>query len=232
MGDLRHVETWVFDLDNTLYPADCGLFRQIDRKMTEFISRLLSLPPDEARRIQKQYYREYGTTLSGLMRRHSVDPHEFMDYVHDIDASEVDANPDLGAEIERLPGKRYIMTNGSVAHAENVLTQLGLTQHFNDIFDIAAAEFLPKPHRATYEAFIGRFGFEARAAAMFEDLPQNLQAPHALGMTTILLRGSVEWGPEDRSHDEHDHVHHTIDDLTGFLRIAQIREREPEQRRR
>ncbi|MEM9170114.1 MAG: pyrimidine 5'-nucleotidase [Pseudomonadota bacterium] len=223
-----HVRYWVFDLDNTLYPADCHLFHQIDARMTAFIERALKLGPVDARRVQKDYYARYGTTMSGLMREHGVDPHDFMAFVHDIDLSVVDENPALAAVIADLPGEKYVFTNGSERHADNVTAKLGLSGLFAGVFDIASAAFTPKPHRATYERFLSRHAVAPGEAAMFEDIAVNLAEPHALGMTTVLVASSAAWLDDEPSakrpakpDDRHGHVHHVTDDLTGFLeRVA------------
>ncbi|GAB4530428.1 MAG: pyrimidine 5'-nucleotidase [Parvularculaceae bacterium] len=224
MADFTHIETWIFDLDNTLYPSDCRLFDQIDARMTDFVMAHLQIPYDEARRRQKDYYVQYGTTLNGLMRLHGVTPEAFLDHVHDIDLAPVKPNPKLAERLAALPGKRYVFTNGSVRHAENVMARLGVAEAFDDIFDIAAAGFLPKPHRAAYERFMDRHGFEAPRAAMFEDLPQNLEPPHALGMTTVLVQSAAEWLADEpaekrpaRRGETHAHVHYAVECLTTFL---------------
>ena len=223
--DLTHVESWVFDLDNTLYPAECRLFSQIDARMTDFIRRTTGAPQDEARRLQKDYYVRYGTTLSGLMAEHKIAPDEFLDYVHDIDFSVVPEDRAMRAAIEALPGRRYIFTNGSVAHAERVLSRIGVSGLFDDIFDIRAADWTPKPHRATYERFIAATRVRPGEAAMFEDLAHNLEAAHALGMTTVLVASGADWFADEpeakrpaRPGDEKPaHVHHVTGNLAGFL---------------
>ncbi|GGD17240.1 pyrimidine 5'-nucleotidase [Aquisalinus flavus] len=224
MTDFTHIDTWVFDLDNTLYPAHCHLFSQIDRRMSEFIQARLSLDEASARKIQKHYYSVYGTTLSGLMKEHDMPPRDFLDYVHDIDVSVVPRNEGLRTAISALPGKRYIFTNGSVRHAENVAGKIGVLDLFDDIFDIEAADYLPKPHEDTYTAFNRRFGITPSRAAMFEDLPQNLVAAHALGKTTVLVQSDADWMADEpadkrpsRPGETFDHVHHVTADLTSFL---------------
>ncbi len=187
MADLKHVESWVFDLDNTLYPAECHLFSQIDARMTEFIRMTVGADHDDARRMQKDYYVRYGTTLAGLMAEHQTSPDDFLDYVHDIDHSVVPENTALRQALAALPGRRYIFTNGSTAHAEKVLGRIGLQGLFDDVFDIRAADWTPKPHRKTYEKFLAATAIRPRQSAMFEDLAQNLEAAHALGMTTVLV---------------------------------------------
>ncbi|MFC2951341.1 pyrimidine 5'-nucleotidase [Marinicaulis aureus] len=227
--DLTHVESWVFDLDNTLYSADCQLFAQIDARMTEFICGRFEMERGEARRLQKAYYVEYGTTMSGLMTRHDVCPDEFLEFVHDIDVSVVHENPDLGAALAALPGRKFIFTNGSVKHAENVAGALGVLHHFDEIFDIKAAGYAPKPRREPYEKFLASHGIAPQGAVMFEDIVQNLEAPHALGMTTVLVHSDAAWLDDEphekrpaRRGDNAAHVHYVTDDITAFLKAATI----------
>jgi putative hydrolase of the HAD superfamily len=216
-----HVETWAFDLDNTLYPADCNLFAQIDRRMGEFIMQSLDLPLEEAQALREAYYYEHGTTLAGLVRLHGVSPDAFLDYVHDIDLSAVLPSPQLAAALSALPGRKFIFTNGSRKHAEAVAKRLGVAGLFEDICDIHALEYIhPKPTREAYERFVSAHGVVARQAAMFDDLPHNLETAHQLGMTTVLVHGITE-------HPEHQaiagwsalpaHIHHRTDALAPFL---------------
>jgi putative hydrolase of the HAD superfamily len=181
MRGFDSVETWIFDLDNTLYPASCRLFDQIDVRMGEFISRLMNVDAVEAKRVQKELFYRHGTTLRGLMSEHEVDPDAFLDYVHDIDHSPVPADPALAEALERLPGRKLIFTNGTVAHAERVLARLGVPDHFHGIFDIVHSDFIPKPVRAPYEKFVEAHGVNPARAAMFEDIARNLEVPHAPG---------------------------------------------------
>ena len=217
----RRVATWIFDLDNTLYPAECNLFAQVDQRMGAFISELLGVDRAEAKRIQKDYYFRYGTTLAGLMREHQLPPERFLDYVHDIDLAPVCEAPLLGAALERLPGRKYIFTNGSRRHAERVAGKLGVLHHFDGLFDIAACNYVPKPSAEAYNAFLRAHEVEAKAAAMFEDLPHNLESPHALGMATVLVRSTHVEHPTQKAMAEWrvlpPHIHHMTDDLTGFL---------------
>ena len=215
------VEAWVFDLDNTLYPASSDLFSQIDARISDYIARHLGLAADEARLKQKAFYRDYGTTLRGLMIEHEIEPDAFLEYVHDIDYSPVLPNPDLGKAIAQLPGKKYIFTNGDRPHAERTAARLGISEHFDDIFDIVAAGLLPKPNLETYNRFLDKTGVSPARAAMFEDLARNLQVPHKLGMRSVLLvpEGTRavfrdEWEMEGQNAP---HVDFVTDDLTGFL---------------
>ncbi|MDX2205544.1 MAG: pyrimidine 5'-nucleotidase [Hyphomicrobiaceae bacterium] len=213
---------WIFDLDNTLYPAECNLFAQVDQRMGEFIQRYLGVPLEYARHLQKSYYRQFGTTLSGMMLVHRMDPKAFLDYVHDIDLSPVAEHPELREAIAALPGRKLIFTNGSVRHAENVAGKLGILDLFEGIFDIAAADYVPKPTASAYDAFLKAHAVEARTAAMFEDMPHNLEAPHALGMTTVLVHSAATYDhPVQHAirawQTPPEHVHHMTDDLCGFL---------------
>ena len=215
-------QVWIFDLDNTLYPAECNLFAQVDQRMGEFIARYLGVPFVHARHLQKTYYRQFGTTLAGLMQVHRVDPRAFLDYVHDIDLSVVREHPELAHAIIRLPGRKLIFTNGSRVHAERVAAKLGVLACFEGIFDIADADYVPKPTASCYDHFCRAHGIEPTASAMFEDIPRNLEAPHALGMTTVLVRS--EANPDHPTQqairawvEPPAHVHHMTYDLAGFL---------------
>ena len=216
-----HVDTWVFDLDNTLYPHHVNLWQQVDARIGEFVSNWLKVDADEARRIQKDYYRRYGTTMRGMMTEHGVHADDFLAYVHKIDHSPLEPNPDMGAAIEKLPGRKLILTNGSVDHVDAVLSLLGIAGHFHGVFDIIAAELTPKPARETYDKFLELHAVDPTRAAMFEDLARNLVVPHDLGMTTVLVvpDGTKEVVREDWELSGRDdpHVDHVTDDLTGFL---------------
>ncbi|MCP8940984.1 pyrimidine 5'-nucleotidase [Alsobacter sp. SYSU M60028] len=215
-----HVETWIFDLDNTLYPSHCRLWPQVDERITLFIGELFGLDGMSARALQKYYYTRYGTTLKGLMDEHAISPDEFLEFAHEIDLSLLDPDPDLGRAIEELPGRKLILTNGSRRHAENVAGKLGIRDHFEEIFDIAAADFVPKPEARTYERFLELHGVDPARAAMFEDLAKNLVVPHALGMRTVLVLPRTP-DPFREAHEqeavEAPFVDHSTTDLTSFL---------------
>lgn len=218
----NHVETWVFDLDNTLYSGACNLFPQIDRRMGEFIAEKLGIPIEEARRLREVYYYEHGTTLSGLVRIHGISPHAFLDYVHDIDLSTVAAAPELAAALDVLPGRKFILTNASRKHAEAVTQRLGLERSFEGIFDIHALEYIhPKPAREAFDRFFKAHGVVPSRAAMFDDLPANLETAHAVGMTTVLVDCSLTEHPQHRAvngwTDLPAHVHYRTGALASFL---------------
>ena len=177
----------MFDLDNTLYPHHLNLWQQVDERIRAYVSDFLKVSADEALRVQKDYYRRYGTTMRGMMTEHGMKPDDYLEFVHRIDHSPLEANPALGAALETLPGRKLILTNGTRKHADAVMQKLEIRQHFEDVFDIAAANLDPKPLPQVYQRFLGRHGVDAAKAAMFEDLARNLETPHTLGMTTVLV---------------------------------------------
>ena len=219
-----HVETWVFDLDNTLYPHHLNLWQQVDERIRDYIARYLKVTAEEAFRLQKDYYKRYGTSMRGLMTEHGMEPDDFLDFVHQIDHSPLTPNAALGAAIEVLPGRKLILTNGTRRHADAVLARLELDRHFDDVFDIVAAKLEPKPSPQTYDRFLKAHNVDAARTAMFEDLARNLVVPHALGMTTVLVVPEhtrevfrEDWELEGR---EAPHVDHVTDDLVGFLEVV------------
>lgn len=222
----RDVDAWIFDLDNTLYPAHLSLWEQIDARIKGYVSKLLNVSAEEAFTLQKDYYRRYGTSMRGLMIEHGMKPDDFLSYVHDIDHSPLQANPELGAAIAALPGRKFVFTSGTHSHVQAVTRRLGIENHFDGVFDIVDAGLLPKPHRVTYEKFLADHGVEAKRAAMFEDLARNLDVPKQLGMRTCLVvpektREVFREAWEFEGRDD-DHVDYVTDDLTGFLIMLRL----------
>ncbi|WP_417449862.1 pyrimidine 5'-nucleotidase [Kordiimonas sp.] len=207
-------DTWVFDLDNTLYPEKCNLFAQVDKKIGEYVQSLLALPPDEARKVQKGYLLEHGTTLKGLMANHDVNPSHYLDHVHDIDFSPIPRDEHLRTLLSELKGRKIIFTNADLTYAEKVLDRLGVADQFEDIFDIHAANLEPKPKREVYDRFVHRYGIDPNRSVMFEDMVRNLKPAHALGMATVWVNTGSEWG--EAGHDD-SFVHAETDTLTNWL---------------
>ena len=223
--DFRHVETWVFDLDNTLYPAESRVFGQIERRMTQFVEQHLGLGFDEARRLQKTYYRDHGTTLAGLMRLHGVKADEYLSFVHDIDLSVLEADVRLATAIGNLPGRRYVFTNGCRHHADRVLARLELSALFEECWDIRTIAFRPKPDPESYRDVLSRVDAAPPHTAFFDDIPRNLVPAHALGCTTIIVQNDFEWsrqGPEQPEVRPED-IDYTTDDLCGFLETIRVK---------
>lgn len=222
-ANLSHIENWIFDLDNTLYPADVEFFDQIVRKMNLFVARYLKLEPEAALQIQKQYLADYGTTLSGMMAVHDMDPEAFLADVHDVDLKYLDVNPSLRQQISALPGRKFIYTNGSKAHAENVATYLELFDLFDGHFGIEDGDYVPKPHRAPYETFLNQFEINPTKAIFFEDNLRNLKVPKEMGMRTVLVTSDEDWSHEPEAARPSngkvtaDFVDYITGDLAGWL---------------
>lgn len=203
-----HVRSWVFDLDNTLYPPTARLFDQIEVRMTQFVVDAIGVDRAEADRLRRHYWAQYGTTLAGLMREHDVDPAPYLNEVHDISLDHLEVDAGLATAIARLPGRRIVYTNGSAPYAQRVLAARGLDGLFDAVYGVEHAGFRPKPEREAFETVFDLDGIDAGVAAMFEDDARNLQAPHAMGMRTVHVA---------ETHAPAEHIHHHTDDLTGFL---------------
>ncbi|MCC6006304.1 MAG: pyrimidine 5'-nucleotidase [Rhodobacteraceae bacterium] len=203
-----HVRTWVFDLDNTLYPPSSRLFDQIEVRMTAWVSRALGVDHLEASRIRADYWRRFGTTLAGLIELHGIDPLPYMEDVHDISLFGLTPDPDLAERIAALPGRRIVYTNGPRSHAARVLERRGLSDVFEGVFGAEDAGFVPKPRAGAFHSVFSAAGVEPERGAMFEDDPRNLEVPHGLGMRTVLVHATDPGMP---------HVEHQTDDLGGFL---------------
>ncbi len=215
---LAHVDDWIFDLDNCLYPASTDLFALIDVRMGEYIQRLLPCDAAEARIVQKRHFLEHGTTLAGLMRSHHIDPHDFLDFVHDIDLARIAADPVLVAALDRLPGRKLVFTNADERYAGRVLERLGLANAFDGMHDIHAMNYAPKPDPASYRALCDRFGIDPARAAFVEDMARNLIPAKQLGMTTIWVDNGSEKGGHDADPAAIDFVTHDVGAwLTGLF---------------
>lgn len=212
--DLATAETWIFDLDNTLYPAACGLFSQVEQNMTRFIMERLELARDDAYAIQKTYFREHGTTMRGLMHHHGTDPVDFLDFVHNIDLSPIPLDHGLDDLLSRLSGRKLIFTNGSTGHAANITGHMGIDHHFEAVFDIIAADYVPKPARSVYELMVDRHEIDPSKTVMVEDMAKNLAPAAELGMTTVWIETDSSWGQEN---SEASFVHHRAPDIYTFL---------------
>ena len=212
---LSHIRNWVFDLDNTLYPAENNLFSLIDEKMGQFIAKLLDCDRTEAYRIQKAYFHSHGTTLAGLMKHQGIDPHGFLDFVHDIDLSRLKFAPELRKSIMTLPGAKYIFTNADAKYADKVLSKLGLDDLFSGIHDIHACEYDPKPQMVAYTGMLASFGINPNESVFFEDMARNLAPAKKLGMGTIWINNGSEWGDKDAHPD---FIDFETSDLTKWLK--------------
>ncbi len=203
-----HVSTWVFDLDNTLYPPEARLFDQIEVRMTDWVMQALGLDRAAANAVRQDYWAKYGTTLAGLMREHDIDPGPYLTDVHDISLDHLQRDAVLTGANTALPGRKIVYTNGSAPYAERVIEARGLSGLFDAVYGVEHAGFRPKPERAAFDAIVALDGFAPDRAAMFEDDPRNLAEPHAMGMRTVHV------APVS---DPADHIHHHTADLGGFL---------------
>ena len=215
-ADLRHVDTWIFDLDNTLYPMTGQVGAQMDARISAYVQRVSGLEPDAAYALQKRYLREHGTTLAGLMAHHAVDPYAYLEDVHDVSLDSVSPDADLHAALESLPGRRLVFTNGSAGHAGRVLARLGFTDLFEHVFHLEAANLTPKPQARAYESLIAAHGVTPRTSAFFEDTERNLEPAHGYGMVTVLV------GPHAEASQAR-FVDYRAAELTPFLQAARVR---------
>jgi putative hydrolase of the HAD superfamily len=221
--DFRHVRSWIFDLDNTLYRADNGIFAQIEARMTDYVMAFLKLPREDAYVRQKDLYRRYGTTLNGLMHEHGAEPDDYLHYVHDIDLSGLGPDRMLAEAIARLPGRRFVFTNGCRDHAARILDRLQMRDLFDAVWDIRTMAFQPKPEPAAYASVVEAGGVSCAQAAMFDDIARNLVPARAMGMTTVWLKTDSPWGKHGPLMDvAHGDIDHETDNLTQFLHSLRI----------
>jgi len=215
MKELKNIKYWLFDLDNTLYSGATKVFEQVDRKMSDFISSKLKISREEARKIQKNYFIEYNTTLNGMIKNHKIDANEFLEFVHDVDLSFLKEDKQLDKEIEKIKGKKIIFTNGSRAHALNVTKRLGIQRHFDDIFDIVSADFIPKPSLETYKKIIEKYKIEPQYSIFIEDIARNLKPAYELGMKTVWIENDEPWAAE---FSDSDFINYKTNKLSSFLK--------------
>ena len=215
MKELKNIKYWLFDLDNTLYSGASKVFDQVDKKMTDFISTKLKIEKEEARKIQKNYFIEYNTTLNGMIKNHKIDANEFLEFVHDIDLSFLKEDKKLDIEMKKIRGKKIIFTNGSRAHANNVTKKLGIQRHFDDIFDIANADFIPKPSLVTYKKLIEKYKIEPQYCIFIEDIARNLKPAYELGMKTVWIINDEPWAAE---FSDSEFINYKTDELSKFLK--------------
>jgi putative hydrolase of the HAD superfamily len=210
---LSHIENWIFDLDNTLYPASGDLWSQIDARIGQYVQTLLSVGPEEAHRIQKGYFHSHGTTLNGLMADHDVDPHHYLDAVHQVDMSGLETNLALAEALIRLPGRKLIFTNANAPYAAQVLERLGMNDTFEAIHDIHSSDYRPKPDPVAYDSMCAAYGVDPKTSLFVEDMARNLKPAKAIGMTTVWIdNGSEQTDDFDRSF-----IDYTITDLGAWL---------------
>jgi len=215
MIELTKIKYWLFDLDNTLYSGQTKVFDQVDKKMSSFISKKLDISIDEAKKIQKDYFHKYSTTLSGMMKHHDIDANEFLDFVHDVNLDFLKQDKDLENQISKIKGKKIIFTNGSKAHAENVTKKIGINKLFDGVFDIVEANFIPKPAIEAYKKLIQKYKIEPQYCIFIEDIARNLKPAHELGMKTVWIKNNEPWAAE---FSEENFINYRTENLTEFLK--------------
>ena len=215
MKDLRSIKFWIFDLDNTLYSGNTRVFEQVDKKMTEYISKKLKVDKEEAKKIQKNYFHEYNTTLNGMIKNHKINAHEFLEFVHDINIEFLKKDPELAKEIEKLDGIKIIFTNGSRKHALNVTKRLGIDQLFDDIFDIVDCDFIPKPLMEPYKKLVEKHKIDPKLCVLVEDIARNLKPAYEMGMKTVWIENNEPWASK---FSDSNFVNYRTSDLPEFLR--------------
>ncbi len=215
MKELKNIKYWLFDLDNTLYSGATKVFDQVDKKMSMFISSKLNISKEEAKKIQKNYFVAYNTTLNGMIKNHKIDANEFLEFVHDIDLSFLKKDKQLEEEISKINGKKIIFTNGSRAHAINVTKRLGIERYFDDIFDIVSADFIPKPSPKTYKKIIEKYKIEPQYSIFIEDIARNLKPAYELGMKTVWIENEEPWAAE---FSDSNFINYKTDNLSKFLK--------------
>ena len=215
MRELKDIKYWLFDLDNTLYSGATKVFDQVDKRMSDYISSKLNISREEAKKIQKNYFVEYNTTLNGMIKNHEIDANEFLEFVHDIDLNFLKEDKLLGEEIGKINGKKIIFTNGSRKHAKNVIKRLGIDRHFDGIFDIVSADFIPKPSIKTYKKIIEKFKIEPQYSIFIEDIARNLKPAYELGMKTVWIINDEPWAAE---FSDSDFINYKTKKLSMFLK--------------
>jgi putative hydrolase of the HAD superfamily len=215
MKDLSKIKFWLFDLDNTLYSGDTKVFDQVDKKMSKFISEKLNVSLEEAKKIQKNYFHEYNTTLNGMIKNHDIDANEFLEFVHDVDLEFLKEDEPLKTEIEKLKGKKIIFTNGSRAHASNVTSRIGIEQLFDGVFDIVDSDFYPKPSIEPYKKIIENYKIIPEYCIFFEDIARNLKPAYELGMKTVWIENNEPWAAK---YSDEEFVNYKTGSLTKFLK--------------
>ncbi len=215
MKELTKIKYWLFDLDNTLYSGQTKVFDQVDKKMSSYISKKLNIPVEEAKKIQKEYFHKYSTTLSGMMKHHNIDANEFLEFVHDVNLDFLKQDKDLEIEISRIKGKKIIFTNGSKAHAKNVTKKIGIDKLFDGVFDIVESNFIPKPSLEAYKMLIQKYKIEPQYCILVEDIARNLKPAHELGMKTVWIKNDEPWAAEFSNEK---FINYRTENLTSFLK--------------
>ena len=215
MKSFKLIKYWIFDLDNTLYSGKTKVFEQVDKRMSKYISDKLDVTEEEAKKIQKNYFYEYNTTLNGMIKNHKIDPDEFLEFVHDINIDFLQKDPELEKEIKKLNGKKIIFTNGSRKHALNVTRRIGIDQLFDDIFDIVDCNFIPKPSMEPYKKLVEKHKIDPKLCVFVEDIARNLKPAYEMGMKTVWIENEEPWASK---FSDSNFINYRTNNLSEFLK--------------
>ena len=215
MKNFQLIKYWLFDLDNTLYSAKTKVFDQVEKRMTQYVSNKLDVGMDKAKKIQKDYFHEYNTTLNGMIKNHKINANEFLEFVHDIDINFLKKDLKLSEELKKLDGKKMIFTNGPKKHALNISQKIGIDQHFDGIFDIIDSNFIPKPNMEPYKKLIEKHKIDPNLCVFVEDIARNLKPAHEMGMTTVWIENDEPWA---RKFSDSNFINYKTDNLSEFLK--------------
>ena len=215
MKALQLIKFWIFDLDNTLYSGKTRVFEQVDKKMSEYISKKLKVNLEEAKKIQKNYFYKYNTTLNGMIKNHQIDANEFLEFVHNINIDFLKEDPLLGEELKKLDGKKIIFTNGSKKHAKHVTSKIGIDHYFDDIFDIIDCEFVPKPAIQSYKKLVEKHKIDPNLCVFVEDIARNLKPAYEMGMKTVWIENDEPWASK---FSDSNFINYKTNNLSEFLK--------------
>ena len=215
MKSFKSIKYWIFDLDNTLYSGKTKVFEQVDKRMSKYISSKLNVSVEKAKKIQKNYFHEYNTTLNGMIKNHKIDPNEFLEFVHDINIDFLEKNHKLAEEMKKLEGKKIIFTNGSRKHAINVTKKIGIDQYFDDIFDIVDSGFVPKPLIEPYKKLVEKHKIDPKLCVFVEDIARNLKPAYEMGMKTVWIENDEPWAKE---FSDNNFINYKTNNLSEFIK--------------
>ena len=219
MKALHLIKFWIFDLDNTLYAGNTRVFEQISKRISKYISEKLNVSIEEAKKIQKNYFYEYNTTLNGMIKNHKIDANEFLEFVHNVNIDFLKEDPKLKKELKQLEGKKFIFTNGSRKHALNIIQRIGIDQSFDGIFDIVDSDFIPKPAIEPYKKLVEKHTIDPNLCVLVEDIARNLKPAYEMGMKTVWIENNEPWAAK---FSDSNFINYKINDLSEFLKQVNL----------
>ena len=219
MKALHLIKFWIFDLDNTLYAGKTRIFEQISKRISKYISEKLNVSIEEAKKIQKNYFYEYNTTLNGMIKNHKIDANEFLEFVHNVNIDFLKEDPKLKEELKQLEGKKFIFTNGSRKHALNIIQRIGIDQSFDGIFDIVDSDFIPKPAIEPYKKLVEKHTIDPNLCVLVEDIARNLKPAYEMGMKTVWIENNEPWAAK---FSDSNFINYKINNLSEFLKQVNL----------